>query len=161
MAGTRDLGIRGVVDHRSKQYRDYLASPEWAWRKDRAFEAKRPARCYCCNRKASLRCPLDLHHLTYERFWREPSEDLVLVCRVCHTAIHHVATNGCSVRQATETVRAWRRNRIKPDWMKGLRQARTPRSRRLIKEQRLVRGQAKWAEFKARVAAEAHAREVR
>lgn len=141
------------MDHTSKAYRDYMASPEWAWRRDRAFEACQPTKCYCCNRKAELRRPLDLHHLTYERFGHEPPEDLVLICRICHKAVHHIATNGCSVRQATEIIREWRRNGIKPDWMKSFRNPRTKRSRRLIKEQRDERGWEKWAKFKAKVAA--------
>lgn len=140
------------MNHASREYREYIASSDWAWRRDRAFEASR--KCYCCNHKASLRRPLDLHHLTYERFGHEPVEDLALVCRPCHDAIHNIATNGHTIRQATETVCGWRENRITPDWMKGQRHPRTPRTRRLIKEQKLARAQAKWAAFKARVAAD-------
>ena len=124
---------------RRAAYLEYLASPEWQWRKDRAFEAQTTPRCYCCNRKGSIRRPLDLHHLTYERFGREPPEDLVLVCRLCHRAIHHIVTDDCSVRQATETVRSWRVAGRRPDWMRSLRHARTPRNKRLIAQQRAQR----------------------
>lgn len=130
-----------------------MASPEWAWRRDRAFEAAHPPRCWCCNRKVSLRCPLDLHHLTYEHFGHEPPEDLVLICRICHAAAHHIATNGHTIREATETVRRWRVTRNCPDWIRTFKHPRTPKTRRLIKEQKLARAQAKWAAFKARVAA--------
>ncbi|APU89168.1 putative HNH endonuclease [Virus Rctr71] len=40
--------------------------------------------CYICGSTGKL----DLHHKTYERITREHMEDLVTLCRQCHTTVH-------------------------------------------------------------------------
>lgn len=78
----------------------------------------------------------------------------MLICRICHRAVHHIADGAQSIRQATETILEWRRNGVKPDWMRSFKHPRTARSRRLIIEEREARGRAKWQAFKERVARE-------
>ena len=44
-------------------------------------------RCETCGRRA----PLDVHHLTYERFGNELLGDLRALCRECHDEAHRKA----------------------------------------------------------------------
>lgn len=64
-------------------YQEYLQSD--AWRQKRAFMLRRAGGCcQLCNAKG----PLQVHHRTYERIFRERPEDLIVLCRACH-ARHH------------------------------------------------------------------------
>jgi hypothetical protein len=66
-------------------YEEYLRSPEWRRKKRKALE-RAGNRCHLC----STRWRLDVHHNTYERIGRERPEDLVVLCRLCHTRHHDV-----------------------------------------------------------------------
>lgn len=70
-------------------YADYLRSPEWAKRRERALD-QAGRRCQLC----AYRGPgLDVHHNTYARIGDEAPEDLVVLCRLCHRR-HHGARRG-------------------------------------------------------------------
>jgi 5-methylcytosine-specific restriction endonuclease McrA len=77
----------------SAEYKQYLQSPQWQ-AKRRKILHRAGYRCELC-RKAK---PLQVHHLTYERKFRERLGDLQAVCDRCHRRIHG----------------------IKPWWVKGL-----------------------------------------
>jgi 5-methylcytosine-specific restriction endonuclease McrA len=71
---------------RRNSYLEYINSD--AWREFKAsIIAERGKACESC-----LATPqsLDLHHLTYARFKNERREDVKLLCRKCHTAVHGV-----------------------------------------------------------------------
>jgi 5-methylcytosine-specific restriction endonuclease McrA len=66
--------------HQREEYQKYIRSKEW---KQRASRMRKLAgyRCQRCGKKG---VPLDVHHLTYERFGNERDSDLLVVCRPCH-----------------------------------------------------------------------------
>lgn len=65
------------------QYRRYLRSD--AWQKLRKQVLRRAGwRCEECRAYR----PLDIHHLTYERFSHERLDDLTALCRECHKQKH-------------------------------------------------------------------------
>ena len=73
---------------RRQAYRDYLKSDDWQHvRKIKLQFADHL--CEQCRRPASPGNPLDVHHLTYDRFGGdELLTDLQVLCRECHEAAH-------------------------------------------------------------------------
>jgi hypothetical protein len=65
-------------------YREYLQTPEWKVLRNRAL-LRAGNRCQPCGEFTE---PLDVHHNTYERYGAELLEDLVVLCRSCHTLYH-------------------------------------------------------------------------
>lgn len=86
----------------NEDYRDYLASGAWAWRRQRWFRTCRargfePA-CQVCLVMLKDTGTLDLHHVSYDGVqqeesgkWRssETDRDLMPMCRDCHQELHH------------------------------------------------------------------------
>lgn len=66
-------------------YQAYLGSAEWQARRQKVL--RRDPVCRACEEAKSEQ----VHHLTYERIFREPLFDLVGVCRACHPGIHRVS----------------------------------------------------------------------
>ena len=66
-------------------YQAYLGSEEWQVRRQKVL--RRDPVCRACEEAKSEQ----VHHLTYERIFREPLFDLVGVCRACHQGIHRVS----------------------------------------------------------------------
>ena len=64
-------------------YWRYLRSKHWDLVRRRAL-AVAEGRCFYCGSKDSL----DVHHLTYKRRGCELDEDLIVLCRNCHTDEH-------------------------------------------------------------------------
>lgn len=65
-------------------YQDYLSSRHW--RRVRAAALVRAVyACQLCNNRQAT---LDVHHRTYERRGHERPEDLIVLCRACHTKFH-------------------------------------------------------------------------
>ena len=64
-------------------YAEYLQSPEWAEKRHQTllFWDNRCSICGSIN-------GLDVHHRTYERRAEEYANDLVVLCRSCHTIFH-------------------------------------------------------------------------
>ncbi len=77
---------RLIEDEREK-YKAYLKSPEWA-EKRQAVKERSGDRCERCR----ILTMDDTHHLTYERKYNEPLEDLQAVCTFCHQFIHGIIT---------------------------------------------------------------------
>ncbi len=76
--GTLTITLRDLT------YHEYIQSDEWKYRADRA-KKRAGHRCQVCN---STEKPLDTHHRTYERLGCEQDEDLIVLCRNCHTLFH-------------------------------------------------------------------------
>lgn len=65
------------------EYRNYLKSPQWDQRRRTAL-AHAGYRCERCGANA----PLQVHHLTYKRVFREHPGDLQALCFPCHRWAH-------------------------------------------------------------------------
>jgi len=72
----------------SKNYKEYLKSDHW--QKTRRRKLNRTAKCAIC----AERNDLDVHHLTYDRMYKEHLSDLRVVCRRCHEVIHVLINCG-------------------------------------------------------------------
>lgn len=68
---------------RRYRYQRYLRSERWRVLRKQVLR-RAGWRCECCGRRG----PLDVHHLTYERFGRESMGDLQALCRDCHDGVH-------------------------------------------------------------------------
>lgn len=66
-------------------YYDYLRTPEWAALRETALHSAR-YRCQTCNSPDDLH----VHHRTYERLGNERPDDVVVLCRTCHNAVHGI-----------------------------------------------------------------------
>ena len=62
-------------------YDEYLKSEAWLAKRDRLLRAT--PRCKRC----IMRRATQIHHLTYERMYREIDSDLLPICRPCHECI--------------------------------------------------------------------------
>lgn len=70
----------------SAAYLDYLQSIQWRYLAARV-RARDGHACRDCGSRTSLH----VHHLTYERIFHEPLDDLITVCDECHRARHGLA----------------------------------------------------------------------
>ena len=61
------------------EYEAYLQSARWR-KLRRAVRMRAKGKCEICRRWAGVECA----HLTYERIFHEPMEDLLWVCKKCH-----------------------------------------------------------------------------
>jgi hypothetical protein len=64
----------------------YLRSAEW--KAKRAAVLKRDKKCRSCGSTRKLQ----VHHLTYERIYRERLTDLTTLCEGCHRRVHRSKT---------------------------------------------------------------------
>ena len=81
-------------DHRS-----YIASPEWAFRKEEYYKLHKKV-CRSCG---SDDREIHLHHRTYKRIFREDDGDLMPLCRECHASLHHLQRSlKLSVEEASK-----------------------------------------------------------
>lgn len=81
-------------------YGQYLRSKHWDIVRRRAL-AVASGRCFYCGAKDSL----DVHHLTYRRRGCELDEDLIVLCRPCHTDEHLTQNELAEVRHRAELSR--------------------------------------------------------
>lgn len=68
---------------RWEAYSGYMKSREWK-RKTWGVWERAKRKCEYCG----VADGLAVHHLTYEHLFDEPLEDLVLLCRDCHSTLH-------------------------------------------------------------------------
>ena len=93
-----------------QDYEAYIRTPQW---KKLCREVRKRAKGRCENTPhgAYHPGPLDVHHLTYERFKCERLEDLKLLCGVCHEIADEkrkretAARNAAAYEQAGEEAR--------------------------------------------------------
>lgn len=87
-AGLHTLGFR------MEEYEKYIESEHWqAFRRLALQEQlKRHGRNFCqqCPPECTTRedTELHVHHITYQRLGKELIEDVAIICRPCHLAIH-------------------------------------------------------------------------
>ncbi len=65
------------------KYTEYLESAEWKETREKALEVG-GYRCKACKSNEYL----DVHHLNYDRCGKEEMEDLIVLCRICHSKWH-------------------------------------------------------------------------
>jgi uncharacterized protein with PIN domain len=81
----RDLATEEDIINFAKgiPYKTYLKTEHW--RELRAdASTKAGHRCQVCNKKGLI----DVHHRTYERLGAEKLEDVIVLCRECHSIFH-------------------------------------------------------------------------
>ena len=64
-------------------YHEYLQSEEWKERRERVL-LQWEHRCSVCNSSEGL----DVHHRNYDNRARELPNDLIVLCRSCHSLFH-------------------------------------------------------------------------
>jgi len=69
-----------------KNYRAYLKTKHWKNLRLRYKRSKLPWKCYVCGSTERLQ----LHHRSYRRVGRERLQDLIPMCRACHSEIHRL-----------------------------------------------------------------------
>jgi hypothetical protein len=65
------------------KYDEYIKSDAWLEKRHRVWR-RDGMRCVECGSAMNLQC----HHLTYENLGNEPLQDLVTLCRSCHSEKH-------------------------------------------------------------------------
>lgn len=86
-------------------YRDYIASPAWALKREqwKAHRSSSRRRCRACGSTH-----YQLHHRTYVRLGCERYRDLVPLCARHHTALGRLqARTGWSVETTTRAYLVW------------------------------------------------------
>jgi len=94
-----------------EKYHAYLASPNWAWRRQAVIE-----RCDNVCERCHKRPVYHIHHKTYARQYAELIEDLEGLCEPCHTAEHCLTTEQPSVKvvdTSKDADKAYREGRTK------------------------------------------------
>lgn len=71
------------------RYLKYLKSKAWAQIKLDIIQT-RGAKCERCGQERKQFRYLHVHHLTYERLFKEEPEDLEILCAACHRAEHGI-----------------------------------------------------------------------
>ena len=72
-----------LVKERSVGYGTYLRSVHWQTMRRLAHD-RAQGTCELCGRGGQL----DVHHKTYERIGEERLDDLIVLCRSCHSKFH-------------------------------------------------------------------------
>ena len=78
-----DLYTQLIKKFNAMNYADYLNTEHWKHFREQVFMFY-GRECQICKSKASL----NVHHKTYENKGRETFNDVILLCRECHTKIH-------------------------------------------------------------------------
>ena len=98
---------RAARKERQREYRRYLKSAGWRRRRSTAV-ARSDGFCEDCGSRSDL----DVHHRTYARKGAELPNDLVALCRRCHTARHKGKRTGLDWALLT-VLRWWRIRRYR------------------------------------------------
>lgn len=77
------MGNRAYKDLGFSSYNEYLNSDVWKNKREEYKSSNRPQRCEVCYSK-----PYELHHNTYKRLGNEALNDLIPLCRKCHSKVH-------------------------------------------------------------------------
>ncbi len=67
------------------KFREYISSKEWKELKEERLK-KDNYKCVLCKSQERLTC----HHLTYKRIFKEEINDLISLCKKCHSRIHSI-----------------------------------------------------------------------
>lgn len=105
-------------EERRQEYQQYINSP--AWKRFREYAIKQAGyKCARCG-VSKWSGPLEVHHLTYERFKRERLTDVIVLCKACHE--HADGERRTEVQEknaaALEAARfnGWARKAYGDDW---------------------------------------------
>lgn len=94
-----------VAELRVMAYVDYLKTPEWRRRRDRAIRLS-GFKCSACQKRGSLQ----VHHVNYAHLGEEWETDLEVLCRGCHEGHHFDESRrqhlGVYVRLVSDAMRA-------------------------------------------------------
>lgn len=71
---------------KANEYKEYLDS--YAWKSLKKNKLKDTPICELCWNKATT-----VHHLSYERLWKEKDSDIASVCKLCHKECHYLEWN--------------------------------------------------------------------
>ena len=79
--------VKGANTQTSRfgKYTTYINSENWKIKRREALIRDKNLCQECKNKPAE-----DVHHKTYDNLYNEPLEDLISLCRECHTEIHRV-----------------------------------------------------------------------
>ena len=64
-------------------YLRYIKSKKWFRKRLEVYQVQKE--CFGCGIKNNL----DVHHLTYKNLGKEKLEDLITLCRKCHSEVHY------------------------------------------------------------------------
>lgn len=78
-----------ISELRTMLYSEYLETPEWKEIRNKALK-KSGFKCSVCNRDDEL----NVHHKTYKNRGCEKIDDLVVLCRNCHSIFHGKLEDG-------------------------------------------------------------------
>lgn len=70
----------------TQAYKDYLKSDKWKRKREEVFRYY-GKRCFACKKQAKV---LHVHHMTYERLFKESVRDLIPLCVPCHKEVTKV-----------------------------------------------------------------------
>ena len=85
---------------RDKQYIAYLNSKAWKAKKKLMF-GKFGKSCQACRNTKKI----DVHHLHYRNFGDELLQDLMVLCRKCHSDVHKLASkHRYTIEYATSVI---------------------------------------------------------
>lgn len=86
-------------DYGFGDYRKYINSPEWAFRKEEYYKFHKKV-CRSCRSEDR---EIHLHHRTYARIYREDDGDLMPLCKDCHASLHYLQKKiGVTVEEASK-----------------------------------------------------------
>jgi hypothetical protein len=77
------LGNDRLNELKQMPYDEYLRTPEWKKRRKKQLKSA-GHRCQVCNSPKRL----NVHHRTYDRRGQELPQDLIVLCRNCHSIFH-------------------------------------------------------------------------
>jgi len=72
-----------INDLKTMPYKEYLETKHWEITRKRILE-KANYKCQLCSSKKNL----NVHHNTYKNRGQEKDEDLIVLCKKCHTKFH-------------------------------------------------------------------------
>lgn len=98
----------------SKEYRDYLASLEWAMKRSQAL-LRVGGKCQRCGATSETHV-LQVHHLNYDRLGGESPEDLLVVCVPCHDHEDMVRQQVASTQRWNRRLDGWASKKYGEDW---------------------------------------------
>ena len=78
-------------------YNEYLNS--FAWKAIKQVKLEQAPNCEVCWLKAN-----SVHHLSYERLWKEQVNDIVSICYDCHRQCHYI--NWFQIKNSEKVLRA-------------------------------------------------------
>ena len=79
----RKLPRKPSVPYHPYIYSSYIRSPKWKQMRDRVLSRDK-GKCVDCGDVAT-----QIHHQTYDRIFREDTDDLVALCSTCHAKRHN------------------------------------------------------------------------